>query len=242
VASPGDIGSSRVDGSSPVAGSSTTRSSTPAGSSPPAASSPASNPSPETGSSPGTAPVAPADPAAPIANLTVDELPGEGLFIGNAGVILTHPFLNHLFKLTGLVANGRFIDEQHRQKAIHLIHYLATGSTTAEEHELAIAKILCACPLEEPMEKQLVWTPEELQHADALLEGLISHWGVKGITPEGLRGNFLTRNGKIYTRSEKIYLTIEQHAVDILIRTYALPWNMSFIKLPWFSQAIHLDW
>jgi len=92
------------------------------------------------------------------------------------------------------------------------------------------------------MEKQLVWTQEELQLADDLLEGLISHWGVKGVTPEGLRGNFLTRNGKISTKPDKICLTIQQHAVDILIRVYALPWNMSIIKLPWLKQAIHLDW
>ncbi|WP_431217983.1 contractile injection system tape measure protein [Puia sp. P3] len=35
---------------------------------------------------------------------------------------------------------------------------------------------------------------------------------------------------------------IEKHAVDILVRTYPFPWNMSIIKLPWLQQAIHLDW
>jgi len=179
---------------------------------------------------------------APISTFTPDDLPDEGLFVANAGIILTHPFLNPLFKRVELLKEGKFIDEEKRQKAIHLLHYLATGHTTADEHELVFAKILCACPLDAPMKKQLVWTSDELQEGDALLEGLISHWGVKGISPEGLRGNYLTRNGKIYTKNDRMHITIEKHAIDILIRTYPLPWNMSIIKLPWFNQTIHLDW
>ena len=178
----------------------------------------------------------------PPEHFSIDQLPEEGIFLLNAGVILTHPFLNHLFKITGLVANGKFIAGEARQKAIHLLHYLATGRTVAEEYELATAKIICGCPLEEPMEKTVVYTEEELKEADSLLEGLISHWGVKGVTIEGLRGNFLTRSGKLSTKTDKIQLVMEKHAVDILIRTYPFPWNMSIVKLPWQRQPIHLDW
>jgi hypothetical protein len=182
------------------------------------------------------------EPAPPPDQFAIDQLPEEGLFLLNAGVILTHPFLNHLFKQTGLVANGKFIAGEARQKAIHLINYLATGRTIAEEFELATAKIICGCPLEEPMERTVVYSEEELKEADFLLEGLISHWGVKGVTTEGLRGNFLTRSGKLIPKSEKLQLVVEKHAVDILIRSYPFPWNMSIIKLPWLKQAIHLDW
>ena len=182
------------------------------------------------------------EPAPPPDQFAIDQLPEEGLFLLNAGVILTHPFLNHLFKQTGLVANGKFIAGEARQKAIHLINYLATGRIIAEEFELATAKIICGCPLEEPMERTVVYSEEELKEADFLLEGLISHWGVKGVTTEGLRGNFLTRSGKLIPKSEKLQLVVEKHAVDILIRTYPFPWNMSIIKLPWLKQAIHLDW
>ena len=181
-------------------------------------------------------------PAPPPDQFAIDQLPEEGLFLLNAGVILTHPFLNHLFKQTGLVTGGKFIAGEARQKAIHLTHYLATGRTIAEEFELATAKIICGCPLEEPMERTVVYSEEELKEADSLLEGLISHWGVKGVSTEGLRGNFLTRSGKLIPKSEKLQLVVEKHAVDILIRTYPFPWNMSIIKLPWLKQAIHLDW
>jgi hypothetical protein len=191
----------------------------------------------DTNTQPGTA-VTPAPPEF----FAIDQLPEEGIFLLNAGVILTHPFLNHLFKQSGLIVNGKFIAGEARQKAIHLIHYLATGRTIAEEFELAAAKILCGCPLEEPMEKTFIYTEEELKEADSLLEGCIAHWGVKGVTTEGLRGNFLTRSGKLSPKSDKLQLVIEKHAVDILIRTYPFPWNMSIIKLPWFKQAIHLDW
>ena len=182
------------------------------------------------------------DPTPPPDQFTIDQLPEEGIFLLNAGVILTHPFLNHLFKQTGLVTGGKFIAGEARQKAIYLIHYLATGRTIAEEFELATAKIICGCPLEEPLERTIVYTEEELKEADSLLEGLISHWGVKGVTTEGLRGNFLTRSGKLIPKLDKLQLVIEKHAVDILIRTYSFPWNMSIIKLPWLKQPIHLDW
>ena len=175
-------------------------------------------------------------------HLSIEQLPEEGLFLLNAGVILTHPFLNHLFRLSGLLAGGKFIADEARQKAIHLLHYLATGRTIAGEFELTAAKVLCGCPLEYPVEKQSVITPEELQEADSLLEGLLGHWGVKNITVEGLRANFLTRGGKLSPKNDKLQLVIEKHAVDILVRTYPLPWNMSIIKLPWLQQAIHLDW
>jgi len=194
---------------------------------------------PATGTTPAKAIVV---PTALPTHLLIEQLPEEGLFLLNAGVILAHPFLSHLFKLSGLLANGKFIADIARQKAIHLLHYLSTGRTTAEEFELAAAKILCGCPLEYPIEKQSIITPEELKEADSLLEGLLSHWGVKNITVEGLRGNFLTRNGKLSPKNDKLHLVIEKHAVDILVRTYPLPWNMSIIKLPWLQQAIHLDW
>jgi hypothetical protein len=175
-------------------------------------------------------------------HLKIGQLPEEGLFLLNAGIILTHPFLSHLFKLSGLLAGGRFIADIARQKAIHLLHYLATGRTIAEEFELASAKILCGCPLEYPVERQSVIAIEELKEADSLLEGLLSHWDVKNITVEGLRGNFLTRSGKLSPKNDSLHLVIEKHAVDILVRTYPFPWNMSMIKLPWLQQTIHLDW
>jgi hypothetical protein len=170
------------------------------------------------------------------------EIPEEGLFVANAGTILVHPFLSPLFRRRGLIVDGQFIDAIQRQKAIHLLHYLATGHSFADEHELTAAKLFCGCPLEEPLGQLSPWSPEELTETDDLLEGLIGHWGVKGITKEGLRGNFLTRPGKFYGKNDRLYITVEKHAVDILIRTYPFPWNMSIIKLPWLGQAIHLDW
>ncbi|MBS1663831.1 MAG: hypothetical protein JST68_22490 [Bacteroidetes bacterium] len=171
-----------------------------------------------------------------------DQLPEEGLFASNAGIILAHPFLNNLFKTTRLVANGKFIDIHTQQKAIHLIHYLATGHEQAEEHSLVIPKLICGVPLEFPLSQKISWQESELNEATQLLEGLIDHWGVKNITVEGLRGNFLTRSGKINPKNGKLHLIMEKHAVDILIRTYPLPWNMSIIKLPWLPSPIHLDW
>jgi hypothetical protein len=166
----------------------------------------------------------------------------EGLFVQFAGVVLTHPFLHTLFKKTGLVEKGKFVHARAQQKGLYLLHYLATGRGEAEEHELVVPKILCGWPLEEPVKKRAGLTKKAWKDADELLEGLIRHWDVKNISVEGLRGNFLARSGKLYTKEERLHLIIEKHPVDILIRTFPFPWNMSIIKLPWQGPALHLEW
>jgi hypothetical protein len=169
---------------------------------------------------------------------SVDE---EGVFVENAGLVILHPFLNTFFNRLLLVKNNIFSDLAEQQKALYLLHYLATGKTKAEEYELVIPKILCAYPLKKPVEKDIRISLKEIEEADQLLEEAIMQWEVlKNTSPSGLREGFLQRNGKLFTKNEQEYIQVETNSIDVLLDR--LPWNLSIIKLPWMNRMIRVEW
>ncbi len=168
----------------------------------------------------------------------VDE---EGIFVLNAGTVLLHAFLTTLLNRLQLVNNGRFANEEAQQKALYLVHYLATGKNNAEEHELIVPKILCAWNLNNPVEKEVELTTEEINEAENMMRSAIEQWTVlKNTSVDGLREGFLQRNGKLYTRNGNLYLQVEHKAIDILLDQ--LPWNLSIIKLPWMKEILRVEW
>jgi hypothetical protein len=169
---------------------------------------------------------------------SVDE---EGVFVENAGLVILHPFLNTFFNRLLLVKNNIFSDLAGQQKALYLLHYLATGKTEAEEYELVIPKILCAYPLKKPVEKDIRISVKEIEEADQLLEVAIMQWEVlKNTSPSGLREGFLQRNGKLFSKNDQVYIQVEANSIDVLLDR--LPWNLSIIKLPWMKQMIRVEW
>ena len=177
----------------------------------------------------------------PVFTSVAGAFPEEGLFVQNAGLVLLHPFLRFLFKNTGLIEAGLFISREKQEKAIMLMHWLATGNTEAEEWLLAVPKILCSWPLDEPLEFDFSLTEQEKTEANDLLIATIAQWTIlKNTSPDGLRKGFLQRNGKVVLQNENIYFQVEKSAIDILLDH--LPWNLSIIKLPWVKNLLRVEW
>lgn len=178
----------------------------------------------------------------PISNIKHQLLKEEGgLYVQHAGLILIHPFLRSLFSLCGLLEGKTFTSVATQQKAIYLLHYIATGAITAEEHELVIPKILCSYPIEETVDTDIILSIQELQEADDLIRAAIAQWSIlKSTSPDGLRQGFLQRNGKLHTRNEQLYIEVEKNTIDILLDH--LPWNLSLIRLPWSGGIIRVEW
>jgi hypothetical protein len=165
----------------------------------------------------------------------------DGLFVQHAGLVLVHPFLRSLFSLCGLLEGKHFSNTYNQQKAIYLLHYIATGAATAEEHELVIPKILCGYPLEEPVNTDITLSINELQEADDLMRAAIAQWNIlKSTSPDGLRQGFLQRNGKLHSKNEQLYVEVEKNTIDVLLDH--LPWNLSLIRLPWSGEIIRVEW
>ena len=154
---------------------------------------------------------------------------------------MLHAFLITLLNRLQLVNNGRFANEHAQQKALYILHYIATGKTDAEEHELIIPKILCAWNVGKPVDKEIELTAEELSETDNMMLSAIEQWEVlKNTSVDGLREGFLQRNGKLYTRNSNVYLLVESKAIDVLLDK--LPWNLSIIKLPWMKEILRVEW
>src|SRR5690349_5883573 len=99
----------------------------------------------------------------------------DTLFVENAGVVLLHPFLEPCFEALGFAKDGELTNPS---RAALLIHHLATGALTAEEHELVFAKLLCGVPLERPLFREPAISAVEQAEATALLEAVVRHWDV----------------------------------------------------------------
>ncbi|MEM8525031.1 MAG: contractile injection system tape measure protein [Bacteroidota bacterium] len=162
-------------------------------------------------------------------------------YIENAGIILLHPFLSPLFDACHLLANKQFQSSTTQIKALYLIHYLTSGSTTAQEYELVLAKFLCGLPLNYPIPKDIQLKKEQLEEANHLLKTVVQHWSALGNTsPDGLREGFLQRAGKLAKRNDSWYLQIEPKTIDILLDR--LPWGISMIQLPWKKELLLVEW
>ncbi len=154
---------------------------------------------------------------------------------------MLHPFLGHLFKKLELTENGTFKDRPALQKAILLLHYLATGETKTPEYQLTLPKFLCGTPLNTPIDHYTSLTKKEQKEAENLLQAAIEHWGALGkVSNASLREGFLKREGKLEKTSSGWLLQIEKQTIDILLDR--LPWNLSIIKLPQMEDILKVDW
>ncbi len=170
--------------------------------------------------------------------VSLDELPQ---FFKNAGIVLIHPFLKHLFEKLDLITGSEFTNFYCQSKAVLVIHFLATAKEKAFEYELVLPKFLCGIPANLPVDHTITITTEEKEEATNLLKAAIDHWGALGGTsPDGLREGFLSREGKLEKQETGWKLIVERKTLDILLNR--LPWNVSIIKLPWMEEILYVEW
>lgn len=163
----------------------------------------------------------------------------EGIYLDCAGLVLLHPFLPRFFTALGIVVDDELVQPE---RALCLLHYLATGQKVAPEYELILPKILCNVPLETSVAAQVEFTAAELEEAEALLNAVIRHWEVlRDSSIESLRGTFLVRAGKVSLRGDGDWLLqVEAKGFDILLDQ--LPWGIGMIQLPWMPKMLWVEW
>ncbi len=165
----------------------------------------------------------------------------DELFVGNAGLILLHPFLKSFFdELEFLDKKGRIINSK-KELAVQALHFLATGSEDFFEGNLIFEKFVCGVPLKIPVPRESLLTKLVKEEAGLLLAETIKHWpALKNTSPGGLRQNFLQRDGKLIKNEKKYRLLVERKTQDILLER--ISWNISVVKLPWMENLIHVEW
>lgn len=162
----------------------------------------------------------------------------EGIYIENAGAVITAAFLPRLFDRLEIASKTEIIKSD---LAVMLIQYIVSGNAKSEEHELVLPKILCGIDPRQPVNTNRRLTLAQMKEADEMLQALIEHWSVlKGTSVEGLRESFLKRSGKLMQVDDEWLLQAEQKAYDMLLEQ--LPWSISLIKLPWMRNVLKTEW
>lgn len=165
----------------------------------------------------------------------------EPVFVENAGLVLLWPFLSTCFQRVNLMSAGKFKDNESAYRAVHLLHFLATGEEAPPEYRLTLNKLLCGVKTAKPVLKNLQLSPEEKEVCEALLKAVTQQWEpLRNTSVNGLREAFLQRNGRLETEDERYLLRVEKKAYDMLLDK--LPWSIGMIKTSWMEKVIYVEW
>ncbi len=160
------------------------------------------------------------------------------IMIQNAGLVILAPFLPRLFSNLGYVAEEKLTDAS---RAIAIMRYLLAGEQEYLEMDVVLEKILCGLPLSQSLHLDYQPSVFEKEEADALLHSVIEHWSaLKSTSSDGLRYNFLLREGRLLFKNNQWDLTVQKETHDILLDY--LPWTISMIRLPWMKDILHVKW
>lgn len=174
--------------------------------------------------------------------MLIPQLPENQSFtIKNAGLVILHPFLSFYFNTLKMTDNGDFINDEVRQRAVHLLQYLVDNRTDAPETDLLLNKIMAGLPLEESVPEKIELTDAEKTLSDQLFKALINNWDkLKNSSVEGVQGSFLQRDGTLTYSDESWHLSVEPRGYDILLQT--LPWGLGMIKTTWMKNMLTVKW
>ncbi|GAA0553580.1 contractile injection system tape measure protein [Chitinophaga japonensis] len=165
----------------------------------------------------------------------------ETVYVDNAGLVLLHPFLTTAFQRLGWIQAGRFISIEAQHRAVHLLQYTVNGEEVHPEHGLALNKILCNLPLEEPVPAEIALTEDEKRLSHEMLQVVLQQWEkMQHTSPEGFRGAFLQREGALWQTDEAWFLRVEQRGYDVIMQT--LPWSVAMIKTSWMEKILYTEW
>lgn len=171
------------------------------------------------------------DEATPEAAKRADLLP-----LPDAGLVLIGPYLPRLFDRLALKPSG-----ENAATAARLLFWLAHGHEDFLEPDLLIARVLLAVSPEIPLVSETPLDPDMTSEACGLLDAVIGHWDRLGNTShDALRETFLQRSGLLERRARGARIAVEARGVDVLLG--GLSWSYAFLKFPWSTQPIEVDW
>ncbi|MGY0035694.1 contractile injection system tape measure protein [Pedobacter sp. NJ-S-72] len=166
---------------------------------------------------------------------------GDKLYVGNAGLVLLHPFLSTYFTRLNLMEKGQFVSLEAKARAVHLLQYLAFKTTENPEHELVLNKILCNYPIQEPLPLEILISDEEISLSAELLQVVIERAGkLSSSSADGFSVSFLQRDGALTETPEEWTLRVDQRGYDLILQT--LPWAFGMIKFQWMDKPIIIEW
>ena len=172
----------------------------------------------------------------------VDEIDREVWIVENAGLVVFAPYIEMLFERADLLRNKRFPSTEHATRGIFLLHYLVSGQSQAEEHQLLLNRVLCNLPLNHALPLSVDSGDNWQELTTGLINAVIHHWSTLGNTsPDSLLSTFIKREGSLrFDKEEGWSLHIPEGPYDMLLTS--LPWAISTIHLPWMDLPLRVEW
>jgi hypothetical protein len=165
----------------------------------------------------------------------------DNIYIPNAGLIILWPFLTRLFSNLKYIEDGKFIDVEKQQRAIHLTQYMVGFSEDHPEYTLMLNKLICGVGLTEPAERTVSLTEEEKTEAKSLISAVLAQWKeMSNTSVENFQRTFIQREGLMYQKDGNWYIKVTRTAFDVLL--LKLPWGLSIVKYPWNNYLIFVEW
>lgn len=160
-------------------------------------------------------------------------------YVNNAGLILVHPFLKHLFGNCGLLRKDHTINDP--ETAAHLLHYIATEREQDYESQMLFEKVLCNIPINRPINRNIILSEELKDQGKEMLQAVLDNWPImKNSSIALLQNEYLQRPGKIILSEDNPKVIVERKTQDILLDK--INWNLGIVKLAWKDKIIFVDW
>ncbi len=165
----------------------------------------------------------------------------ERMIVHDAGLVLLGPYLKPLFTTLGYWSEAAWTSPEAHEKAVCLLHVIATGNAVCKEYDLVLCKLLCGLPVAEPVYTAYTFTEAELKETEALLEAVIAHWqALKNTSVAGFRTAFLQREAALFAKEQDWQLVVERKTLDVLLES--IPWGYGTLALSWNTYLIFTEW
>jgi len=160
----------------------------------------------------------------------------------DAGLVLLQVYLPLYFERCGLTRDGQFVDAAANHRAVRVAHLLASGQWAEDEAVLPLAKVMCGIAVSTPlMAMDDAPTENERALCHSLLTAVMQYWDkLHGSSVDGLRGNFLMRDGRLTHQGGSWRLEVEKRAYDVLLGTF--PLSFEVIKFGWMPEPLYVRW
>jgi hypothetical protein len=165
----------------------------------------------------------------------------QELFIENAGLVLLWPYLCAYFIKLGVINGRTFTSQEAQHRSVYLLQYMVDGSEANVNDVLALNKVLCNLPLDEPLIMATPLSDWEKEVSDSILKDIIYRWTILGETSvPGLQQTFMKRNAKMIRHENHWSIVVEKGNCDMLLDY--IPWSITNIATSWMDFHVNVKW
>lgn len=165
----------------------------------------------------------------------------DAIDVQSAGIVFLWPLLPAFFRRLRLLGVQGFVSPAAQHRAVGLLQHVATSVASPAEYQVPLAKVLCGMDLAEVFSFGDPVCTEERDESLNLLAAVAQHVpALRERSPDELRAEIVQRSGVLSRGPGSWLLRVERHAEEDALD--AVPWSMAWIKQPWMTTPLAVEW